>query len=149
MALAEEKFDRAMEQLGNNYEKNKDEYEKMYLDTLKSCVSEFVKNIENKKIELSSLKKITEDYKNKIKAINEALKREEEEKNKRDFYSVNISEEDKEEIFKLREVGKYLRDKDMLNKIIWKGYYEKPTSMMCGRVVGSAQKCGIYKITNQ
>jgi hypothetical protein len=37
---------------------------------------------------------------------------------------------------------------ESLNKIIWKVFYEKPTSDLIGRVVGSGIHTGIYKITN-
>jgi hypothetical protein len=42
----------------------------------------------------------------------------------------------------------YLRDKEPLNKVIWKVYYEKPYTSMIGRVVGQGKHTGIYKITN-
>jgi hypothetical protein len=41
-----------------------------------------------------------------------------------------------------------LRDKDAINKVIWKVYYEKPCTAMIGRVVGAKVVTGIYKITN-
>ena len=77
----------------------------------------------------------------------EANKREEEKRIQADFYRVVIPESDLSEIAKLREVEPYLRDKEALNKVIWKVYYEKPTSDMIGRVVGATEKTGIYKIT--
>jgi group I intron endonuclease len=40
-----------------------------------------------------------------------------------------------------------LRDKEPLNKVIWKCYYEKPTTDLLGRVIGSGVHTGIYKIT--
>jgi hypothetical protein len=48
----------------------------------------------------------------------------------------------------LREITPYLRDQEPLNKVIWKVYYEKPTSDLIGRVIGSGTHTGIYKITN-
>jgi hypothetical protein len=48
----------------------------------------------------------------------------------------------------LREVGTLLRDKEPLNKVIWKYYYEKLTTDLIGRVVGANVRTGIYKITN-
>ena len=48
----------------------------------------------------------------------------------------------------MREVTQHLRDKDAVNKVIWKCYYEKPTSALISRVVGANTKCGIYRITN-
>jgi hypothetical protein len=53
-----------------------------------------------------------------------------------------------EEIEKLRAVEPYLRNKEALNKIIWKVFYEKPTTDLIGRVIGNTVQTGIYKITN-
>jgi hypothetical protein len=59
-----------------------------------------------------------------------------------------LSDIDLEEIDKLRAVEPYLRNKEALNKIIWKVFYEKPTTDLIGRVVGNTAQTGIYKITN-
>ena len=77
-----------------------------------------------------------------------AAKRAEELKQQTDFYRIKLSETDIKEIEMLRSVIPYLRDKESLNKIIWKVFYEKPTSDLIGRVVGSGIHTGIYKITN-
>ena len=59
-----------------------------------------------------------------------------------------MSNEDIEEIVKLRQVTALLRDSEPLNKVIWKVYYEKPYTDLIGRVVGTGVHTGIYKITN-
>jgi hypothetical protein len=59
-----------------------------------------------------------------------------------------LSDIDLEEIEKLRAVEPYLRNKEALNKIIWKVFYEKPTTDLIGRVIGNTSQTGIYKITN-
>ena len=68
--------------------------------------------------------------------------------NQKDFYRLTLSDEDIQEIKRLREVLPYLRDSEPLNKVIWKVYYEKPYNDLIGRVVGSGIHTGIYKITN-
>ena len=65
-----------------------------------------------------------------------------------DFYRIIIEESDINEIKKLREIIPYLKDQEALNKVIWKIYYEKPTTDLIGRVIGNERKTGIYKITN-
>ena len=74
--------------------------------------------------------------------------REEEKRTAADFYRLQLSEEDKEEIKQLRSILPFLRDKEPLNKVIYKCYYEKPYTDLVGRVVGNIKKTGIYKITN-
>ena len=115
---------------------------------MEECTSDFVQDLQNKRKELDSLQKTLAEYRDKVHCAIESYKKEQEEKNKKDFHRVVILKDDLNEITKLREVGKTLRDQDLLNKIVWKGYYEKPTAAMIGRVVGSETKCGIYKISN-
>ena len=67
---------------------------------------------------------------------------------KDDFYRLKLSLVDQTEIKRLREILPYLRDKEPLNKVIYKCYYEKPYTDLIGRVIGQEQKTGIYKITN-
>ena len=149
MELAEERFDRAMENLSSKYQNYEEECKQTYLEIMEDCCNEVNENINSQKKELDIITKLLLEQTLKAHSLIEASKREEEEKNKESYYGVVISQEDKEEVAKLREVGKYLRHQDMLNKIIWKGYYEKPTSLMCGRVVGPTIRTGIYKITNR
>jgi hypothetical protein len=84
----------------------------------------------------------------KVSAAIEAAKRQEEIETAQDFYKLNLSDIDIEEIQKLRQVTVLLRDSEPLNKVIWKVYYEKPYTDLIGRVIGNGTHTGIYKITN-
>lgn len=88
------------------------------------------------------------DLSSKVTAAIKAAKRQEEMDTAQDFYRLNLSNIDIEEITKLRQVTVLLRDSEPLNKVIWKVYYEKPYTDLIGRVVGSGVHTGIYKITN-
>lgn len=77
----------------------------------------------------------------------DAAKRAEAMSEKQDFYRIQLSDEDIHEIEILRQVEPYLRNKEPLNKVIWKCYYEKPVTDLIGRVIGSGTHTGIYKIT--
>jgi hypothetical protein len=77
-----------------------------------------------------------------------AAKRAEEIKTQSEFYKLQLTQEDIEEIKMLRRITPYLRDQEPLNKVIWKVYYEKPATDLIGRVIGSGAHTGIYKITN-
>mgnify|MGYP003405165739 FL=1 len=86
-----------------------------------------------------------------MRAINDAAvlaaKRAEEMKTAKDFYRIQLNDIDVEEIKVLRSIEHLLRDKEPLNKVIWKCYYEKPTTDLIGRVIGGGIHTGIYKIT--
>lgn len=98
--------------------------------------------------EIQENEKLLETLKHKVDAATEVAKREEEKRTAVDFYRLQLSAADCEEVKKLREIVSTLRDQDAINKVIWKVYYEKPTTDLIGRVVGSKIKTGIYKITN-
>ena len=88
------------------------------------------------------------EMRNTVDAAVQAAKREEEKRQKSNFYRLVLPESDLGEIAQLRAVEPYLRDKEALNKVIWKVYYEKPCTDLIGRVIGNSIKTGIYKITN-
>ena len=78
----------------------------------------------------------------------EDAKRQEEIRTKEDFYKLQITETDLADILELKTVEKKLSKKEVLNKLIYKVYFEKPYTDLAGRVVGKETKTGIYKITN-
>lgn len=69
-------------------------------------------------------------------------------KTQSEFYKLQISVEDLDDICELKQVEKRLSKKEVLNKLIYKVYFEKPYTDLIGRVVGKEVKTGIYKITN-
>lgn len=107
---------------------------------------------ELKKLDLQSeiidIEKNYEKLKNQVDNATLAAKREEEKKNNIKFYQINLSQEDKEDIKKLKEIEKKLSRPDVLNKLIYKVYLEKPTTDLVNRVIGPDSVTGIYKITN-
>lgn len=148
MALTAEQLDRALEEIAKKYQEDEEACKQYYLQTMQDYVNQFQKDIqvinqskENLQIELSYLQ-------HNVKIAVEAAKREEAKRTKKDFYRLILPESDLYEIAQLRTVEPYLRDKEALNKVIWKVYYEKPYTDMIGRVLGTSTKTGIYKITN-
>ena len=88
-----------------------------------------------------------EDLQSKVRAAIESAKHTMEDQNFIEFHRIQIPDSDLLEIEKIRNIIPYLRDKETLNKVIYKIYYENPVNDLIGRVVGKKQ-CGIYKITN-
>lgn len=88
------------------------------------------------------------DARTKADAAVEVNKRAELQRQEKDFYRLQLSEIDLEEIKRIKSIEPYLRKKEPLNKVVWKVYYEKPYTDLIGRVVGQGRKTGIYKITN-
>lgn len=120
---------------------------KKYQDTVSSFKEQYNETV----FEMMEQYKTLNDNVSNMKAINdaavEAAKRAEEIKIQQDYYRIQLTDLDIHEIELLRSIEPYLRNKEPLNKVIWKCYYEKPTSDMIGRIVGSGTHIGIYKIT--
>ena len=146
--LANEKMSNASEAMSKQYEQAKQTAENDYLETLKDCANSFTSQINDKKNELKKVQDELTDLVQKLNSAVEANKRAEEIKQKQDFYRLQLTTIDLDEIKRLREVEPYLREKEPLNKVIWKVYYEKPYTDLIGRVVGTGIHTGIYKITN-
>ena len=147
-ALADQKFEIAAEQRSQQYQEETANLQEEYLNTMSECANQFITEIATKRQELSNLNGLIAEVKQKIDASVEAAKRAEEIRISAQFYKLNLSEEDVDEIHHLRTVIPFLRNQEPLNKVIWKVYYEKPTSDLVGRVIGSGIHTGIYKITN-
>ena len=146
--LANEKMSQAAETMSKKYRDMEEVAKNEYKTILEDCVSSFQQQITAKQNELSEVDKKLSDLTAKLTSAVEAAKRAEELRVKQDFYRLQLSQADIDEITRLREVTPYLRDSEPLNKVIWKVYYEKPYTDLIGRVVGTGTHTGIYKITN-
>ena len=143
-----EQVDLYSERVSKEFAQAAEEYQNEYELTLSECIQDFSSMIETKQVELAQVEYQLLDMRQKVSAAVEFFKREQEKKEKKNFYRLSLSTEDIEEIEKLREVAKILRDSEPLNKVIWKVYYENAFTDLCGRVVGKQIRTGIYKITN-
>lgn len=146
--LANEKMSQAAETMSHKYREMEESFKKDYLNTLEECANSFQQQIADKQAELAEVDAQLIDLTSKLTSAVEAAKRAEELRIKQDFYRLQLSQIDIDEIARLREVTPYLRDSEPLNKVIWKVYYEKPYTDLIGRVVGTGVHTGIYKITN-
>lgn len=84
-------------------------------------------------------------------AAMEAQLKEQEIKNKQAFYCPQVPEADLKDAKTLRDIEYKLNNPRVLRMLIWSTFYQKPMNQVCANVLGAAtaEKCGIYKITNQ
>ena len=148
IALAQEKFSQAAEEERKKYLSIVEEYKRALEQTMQEGVAAYTENIAEQQQKCKELAKKYESLLATTNAAIAAAKRAEEIKQEANFYKIQLSNLDIEEINMLRNITPYLRDREPLNKVIWKVYYEKPTTDLIGRVIGSGIHTGIYKITN-
>ena len=78
----------------------------------------------------------------------EARLREQEKKDKINFYKLSISDADLADIKMLQNLKSSFHKPVILSKLIWTQYFQKQMTELCDRVLGKKTVCGIYKITN-
>lgn len=148
LELLQEQMSAAADKLGKEFQESRDQYEKEFLQAQQETINGYKEQIQVWNNLLSVTKSELEKYRKLVECAVLENKRTEEKKEKENFYRLQLAVEDLEEISKLREVSKFLRDKEPLNKVIWKVYYENPYTDLVGRVLGKQVHTGIYKITN-
>ena len=146
--LANEKMSAAADKMAADFEVAKAQAQQEYLNIIALHSQNLSATLHENNLAIKVAEARLADLSAKVQAAIEAAKRQEEAETAQDFYRLNLSDIDIEEIIKLRQVTVLLRDSEPLNKVIWKVYYEKPYSDLIGRVVGSGVHTGIYKITN-
>ena len=148
MEIAKSNLEKSVEKLNLEIQKEKEEYQKDFLQMLEENANNFNKTIEERQIELKALDEKFAREQAIVNAAIEANKRAKEMEEQSNFYRLQLSDVDIKEIAELRSIIPKLRNAEPINKVIWKVYYEKPYTDLVGRVIGSGQHTGIYKITN-
>lgn len=116
------------------------EWEEMYGRHTLNC-----QNLEQQEIQIKfAVQNKQTDYDNLIAPF-KLLEKEQQEKQ---FYCIQIPELEREDIhFLLTTVSPQVRNKDIIPKLVWSEYIQKPTQDLMKRV-GIEDTPGIYKITN-
>lgn len=148
ITVAQNNIEQSVEKLRLDFLAAEEAYRQEYQNIIAECVEDLKRQLAEKELAIEETTNILNDLIAKTNSAVEANKRAEEIKNQNDFYKLQLSEEDIEEIEKLRSVIPYLRNSEPLNKVIWKVYYENPYTALVGRVIGNGTHTGIYKITN-
>ena len=148
MEIAQQNLESSLEKFSREIQESKEQCEAEYLSVLKELADQVqIKTEEVEKI-MAELDEELSEKQSIVNAAIEASKRSREMEEEKDFYKLQLSDIDIEEIEKLRSIVPYLRNAEPINKVIWKVYYEKPYTDLIGRVLGSGTHTGIYKITN-
>lgn len=138
-------FEKYMDSLDKEYELKEKEYQEA-IQLLDNSYGE-IQNKVNTEID-----KIRADL-DKISATRaaaiQAQLEEEKIQQQAEYYSLSIDDVDKRETKILQSIENELRDPRPIRMIIWQTYYSKKANELAARVLGTEEKCGIYKITNK
>ena len=99
------------------------------------------------KNQIEEIKAELEVERRKRDAVNEEILRQRKITEEQDFYRIQLDSNDKDDVELLRSMAPRLRHPEVINKIIWSGYYQKPLAELRKRLLPNGDKSGIYKIT--
>ena len=119
------------------------EYEIIMIDAVEDFNKEWNKKVD----ELLEIKRQIADKHKIYEAIVEDQRRKARQKADENFCRLTISEEDLKEIEKIREITPYLKNPEVLNKVLWTSYYQKPYQDLIARLFNVTKPSGIYRIT--
>lgn len=141
----------ATKQAEEEYQANKLALE----DSLEKYKKESLLAIEEEILKLKSLSEMEsrklKDLEDKQLAYIQAKQREQEIREKADYYRLIIPEEEKADIAQFRDLQKHLVKKDGVDKIIYETYYKPAYDILMSHIFGNASGSkisGIYKITD-
>lgn len=140
-------------QLYNYYETILSKYNEDTIDIqvelLADARNEFNEQIDIYNKQLQQIKQEVDEFYRKRDAINQEILRQRAIEEKQDFYKIALSDEDKRDISFLLSITKDLRNPQILYKLIWTEYLQKPFNQMLKNVLGNKEpKNVIYIITN-
>ena len=105
--------------------------------------------INKKQKDLDELAAVIDDYKARRDVINQEILRARAIEEQQDFYRVQLSESSKEDITFLLSIIDRFNNKEVIYKLIWSEYIQKPFKSMMNRVLsGRDPKNVIYMIKN-
>ena len=98
-------------------------------------------------IEMGEIINLLDDYRSQREAVNLAILREKELKEKENFYKIVIPENDQKDMETLKSIGPRLRNREALNKLIYDVFVKRPLNELIKRITNGREISGIYKIT--
>ena len=129
--------------LNNEFKEKRDGRLKEFDETIQFLTEQE----QNFKAEVEELKLTLEDYRIRRAAINEEILRAKQLEEQQDFYRIQLNPNETNDIEILRSTAARLQRPEIINKIIWSGYYQKPLAELRKRLLPNGDKSGIYKIT--
>ena len=142
-------------ELNKNFQKEKQiiklNLEKVNYETSKQ-IEDIHKDLNNIRQSAIKEKKQIQNELNKLKsslsAGVEARLRQQQKKDKINFYKLSISDADLADVKMLENLKASFHKPVVLSKLIWTQYFQKQMTQLCDRVFGKKIICGIYKITD-
>ena len=142
-------------ELNENLQREK-KLTKLKLQKINNEISQEIKNIHQ---DLNNIRQSAVQQKQEIQSEIEKMRaslsagvqarlREQQKKDKINFYKLSISDADLADVKMLQNLKSSFHKPVVLSKLIWTQYFQKQMTELCDRVFGKKPISGIYKITD-
>ena len=124
-----------------------DKYRDTLIEQANKMMGTLTTEIDFTNKELEEIKAELEVERSKRAAINEEILRQKKLEEQQDFYRIQLSPNDKDDVEILRSIAPRLRHPEAINKVIWSGYYQKPLAELRKRLLPNGDVSCVYKAT--
>lgn len=125
------------------------EAQKNYKMFLSGLDKELKQKKDDYQIQIDEIEETLSDFKRKQEAIGQEILRRRAIEEQQDFYRICLSESSKEDIKYLLSIIDNIKNKQVLYKLVWSEYLQKPFKDLLKRILSAEDpRCVIYKITN-
>lgn len=153
LKILEEKKEHISEVLNTYYDSEKQRIEDKIQNVISNCAAEMMQQVGVKanecEQEILKFQTTLESYQKRQAAVNEAIMRERQLQEQSEFYTINLSQSEIDDLLMIKELSPRFNNRELLNKIVYESYVKRPLQEMIKRVLGGRSPSGIYKITRK
>lgn len=153
LKLMEERKNHTDEVLNNYYESEKLRIDDKIQNITTACVEEMMRQVGEKSVEceeqIKKIQNVLLSYQQRQAAVNEAIMRERQLQEQSEFYTINLSQSEIDDLLMIKELSPRFNNRELLNKIVYESYVKRPLQEMIKRVLNGRSPSGIYKITRK
>lgn len=140
-----ESYIQEKKQLANQTIQNTSKLTQAAVEKSNQQLEQYTKNFLKEKQKIQNQ---LDQLKNSLAAGIQARLKQQQKKDKLNFYKLSISEADLSDVKKLENLKATFHKPVVLSKLIWTQYFQKQMTELCDRVFGKNPISGIYKITD-
>ena len=140
-------LERTKERMQQQLKQEQDQLDLFYLQKQQKLEEDYTKKKDEFDTELKQKKGELDEFRAISDSVNAAILRQKELEEKEEFYSIQITDNEKEDIKVLQQMDLKLHNRDAIPNLIWTLYIRRPAQEMIKRVIGGKDISGIYKIT--
>lgn len=124
-----------------------EDVQKIYEEKATKNIEETLLRIEEAQTELGEILEALEDFRARREVINSQILREKELLEQKDFFRVQLSEDDINDLHLIKEIENKFNNREVIRKVAYETFVRRPAQEMIKRILKDEKISGIYCIT--